>query len=86
MHDVLLHRKAHSYYQRQDTNTKARLDQAFRRLKVNPFHGPQIKRLVGELSHLYRYRVGELRILYQVHEDLQIVQVKAIGSRGNIYK
>jgi mRNA interferase RelE/StbE len=86
MYSILLHRKAHSFYRRQDAKTKARLDEAFSVLRINPFHGPRIKQLTGELSHLYRYRVGELRILYEIHEDLRVVRVKAIGSRGDIYR
>jgi mRNA interferase RelE/StbE len=66
--------------------TKARLDEAFAHLQEDPFRGTQTKRLSGELSHLYRYRVGQLRILYGIHENQKIVQVKAIASRGDIYK
>ena len=86
MYRVLLHKRAFKDYERQDTKTKARLDEAFEHLQNNPFQGTQIKRLSGKLSYLYRYRVGKLRILYEVHEDIKVVRVKAIESRGDIYK
>jgi mRNA interferase RelE/StbE len=86
MYRVLLHRRAFRDYERQGAKTKARLDESFKHLQEDPFRGTQIKRLSGELSHLYRYRIGQLRILYEVHENQKIVQVKAIASRGDIYK
>ena len=86
MYRVLLHKWAFKDYQRQDPRTRARLDQAFDHLQSDPFHGTQIKRLTGELSHLHRYRVGKLRIIYEIHENLKAVQVKAVESRGDIYK
>ncbi len=86
MYKILLHKRAFKDYERQSAKTKARLDEAFEHLQENPFHGTQTKRLSGELSHLYRYRVGQLRILYEVHENLKIVRIKAIASRGDVYK
>ena len=86
MYRVLLHKRAFKDYERQDPETKARLDGAFEHLQDNPFYGAQIKRLTGELAHLYRYRVGKLRIIYEIHQELKAVQVKAIESRGDIYK
>lgn len=86
MYRVLLHKRGLKDYQRQDEKTQARLDKALDHLSVDPCHGASVKRLSGEISHLFRYRVGSLRIIYEVHEDLKVVQVKAIGSRGNVYK
>lgn len=86
MYRLLLHKRAIKDYQRQDARVKARLTTAFEHLSTNPTAGRHIKRLTGELAHLYRYRVGTLRIIYEVHEDLKIVRVKAITSRGAAYK
>ena len=35
---------------------------------------------------MYRYRPGNLRILYEVHEDIKTIRIKAIEARGSIYK
>ncbi|MDP2728740.1 MAG: type II toxin-antitoxin system RelE/ParE family toxin [Dehalococcoidia bacterium] len=86
MYRVLLHKRALKDYQGQDEKTQARLDKALAHLSVDPCRGASIKRLSGELSHLFRYRVGALRIIYEAHEDLKVVRVKAIGSRGDVYK
>lgn len=86
MYRLLLHKKAVKDYQRQDARVKARLTTAFKHLSTSPTAGRHVKRLTGELAHLYRYRVGKLRIIYEVHEDFKIVRVKAIASRGDAYK
>jgi mRNA interferase RelE/StbE len=58
-----------------------RLAKAFRALEEDPYIG---KRLV-DLS-LYSYRVGDLRIVYNLEEDNLIVLVIDIGPRGDIYR
>ena len=86
MYRVVLHKRALKDYQKQDARTQERLDEALEDLSQHPYKGPSIKRLSGELSDLFRYRVGSLRILYEIHEELRMVRVKAIASRGDIYK
>ncbi len=35
---------------------------------------------------LYRLRIGTLRILFEVNHDEKVVYIRAIDSRGGIYK
>jgi mRNA-degrading endonuclease RelE of RelBE toxin-antitoxin system len=35
---------------------------------------------------MYRYRLGALRILYEIHEEIKTVRIKTIESRGSAYK
>jgi len=42
--------------------------------------------LEGELKDMYRYRLGNLRILYEIHEDIKTIRIKAIEARGSAYK
>ena len=44
-------------------------------LRINPFFGNNIKKLKGEFKDVYRYRIGEYRLFYQVDEK-QILIVK----------
>ena len=37
-------------------------------LRINPFFGKNIKKLKGEFKDVYRYRIGEYRLFYQVAE------------------
>jgi mRNA interferase RelE/StbE len=42
--------------------------------------------LTGELSGLYKFRVGDYRILYEILHDEQILVIHAIGHRREIYR
>lgn len=84
MYKILLHKDALKFYQKQDSKIRKRIEKAFETIKLNPYHGKNIKKMTSEISNLYRYRVGDYRILYEIHKDL--VRVKAIDSRGQIYK
>jgi mRNA interferase RelE/StbE len=86
MYKIELARKAARFYQRADTVTARRLNQAFSRLAEDPFGHYSIKRLRGEFEGSYRLRVGEIRIVYSVDETKKIVYVEVIGYRGNVYR
>ena len=44
------------------------------------------KPLSGKLNHLWRYRVGNYRILAEIQDDKLIVLVVRVGHRSNVYK
>jgi mRNA interferase RelE/StbE len=44
-----------------------------------------VKKLEGE-DELYRIRVGDYRVIYQVRDDVLIVLVVSLGDRKEIYK
>ena len=44
------------------------------------------KSLAGNLSGLWRYRVGDYRILCEICDKELVVYVFAVGHRKNIYK
>ena len=55
-------------------------------LEKTPYHfAKAIKRLSGDLSGLYRYRVGKLRIFYTISEPDKAVYISAIDTRGDAY-
>ncbi len=43
------------------------------------------KPLLADLSGLWRYRVGDYRILCRIEDDKVVVLVLAVGHRRNIY-
>lgn len=53
------------------------------KLIENPYVG---KKLIGDLSPLYRYRVGNYRIIYDVVEKEVVVVVIKIKHRKDAYK
>jgi mRNA interferase RelE/StbE len=43
------------------------------------------KPLRGDLGGLYRYRIGDYRVIYQVIRDEIIIDVVRIGHRKDVY-
>jgi mRNA interferase RelE/StbE len=64
---------------------RKRIHLALRRLEVDPC-GPGTKALRGRLEGLTRYRVGDCRIIYRIHDDRLHVYVIRMGSRQDIYR
>lgn len=54
-------------------------------LRNNPFFGPNIKKLKGELSGLYRYRLGDYRLFYKIDDKRIIVFILNISVRKDAY-
>ena len=44
------------------------------------------KALVGNLSHLWRYRVADYRLICEIQDEKILVTVLRIGHRKEIYK
>ena len=85
MYEVLLSRQAQKYYERVDSDTASRLNQCLDILVVSPFGGGDIKPLKGRKG-TYRFRVGDLRVIYEVDAGRKKVKVLTILPRGQAYK
>ena len=56
------------------------------RLRSNPYYGPNIKRLRGELSAVFRYRVGDCRLFYSMDAQRDTVFVLDPVHRKHAYR
>ena len=54
-------------------------------LKGNPYYGNNIKKLKGNYAGLYRYRLGDYRLIYSIDEDEQIVFMLHAVQRKDAY-
>ncbi|MDY6974155.1 MAG: type II toxin-antitoxin system RelE/ParE family toxin [Thermodesulfobacteriota bacterium] len=86
MYKIELSRKSAKFYQKADTAIVKRLNLAFSRLAEDPFQRYNIKKLSGELKGSYRLRLGDMRIIYSVDEEKNIIYIEVIGFRGDVYK
>ena len=86
MYEVLVSHEADKYYKKQDRDTKRRINKCIDNLCREPLFGPHIKKLHGELEGKHRYEVGGIRIVYGVDTKSRSVEIKAIRSRGDVYK
>ena len=62
------------------------VDYVYPILRNNPYFGSNIKRLKGQLSEFYRYRIGDYRLFYKVHEEEVIVFIVDFSHRKSAYK
>jgi mRNA interferase RelE/StbE len=77
--NLLIAGPAQKELQKLPQNDLERIKQALLAMRVNPFHG-DIKRLHGT-PIVWRRRVGNYRIIYDLYFDRQVIIVKAILRR-----
>ena len=67
-------------------DVRRRIRAAIDRLEVDP-RPPGITRLAGESPvPRWRIRVGDYRVIYEIHDDRLLVLVIRIGHRGRVYR
>jgi len=82
---VVLSKSAAKYLQRLDRKMIVRIRRCFLNLEQNPLAGGDIKPISGEDDY-FRYRVGDLRIIYFLNLTKRRVEITTILSRGQAYK
>jgi mRNA interferase RelE/StbE len=85
MYKVELSREARRFFERAAATLQRRLDKCFDQLKANPRNAAAAKPLAGKFKGLYRYRVGDYRIIYRVDEQRRMVFVLRIAHRSEAY-
>jgi mRNA interferase RelE/StbE len=85
MYSVELSREAQLFYAQSDKTITKKLDRCFESLEKNPRAGNNVKALKGPLAGSYRYRVGDLRVVYTINDQELIVLVITIAKRSNVY-
>lgn len=83
--EIILTRPAEKIYENTGKEMKKRLDNCFEELEKDPLYGNNIKPLTGKLKGLYRYRVGDWRVVYRIFRETNVVEIIAILPRGNAY-
>ena len=80
--------KVEIFIKRLDRATQARINIAFEYIVRSPFQHENpttIKPLHGKKKGLYRYRIGDLRFIYQVDREERLIHIVQIDNRGDIY-
>ena len=81
---VIIHRKAEKILKRLDGDTLEQIRRAIRGLAIEP-RPEGVKKLAG-YDTLYRLRVGGWHIIYAIEEEMVIVLVLEISTRGGAYR
>jgi len=75
MFKIILSKNANKVYNSLDKKTEKRFTNAFKTVSKNPYFGKNIKKLKGKLEGLYRYRLGQYRIVYEIKKNVRIVAI-----------
>lgn len=86
MFKVELSREAQRFYQRCDKVVAKKLARCFKALERNPRAGNNIKALKGPFEGAYRYRLGDLRVVYTIDDQEVTVFVITIAKRSDVYE
>ncbi len=85
MYRVELSREAQRFLERCDQATAKKLARCFAALEADPRAGNNVKPLKGPFAGAYRYRVGDLRVIYTINDLSITVSVIAIAKRSDAY-
>ena len=77
-------RSAAKAYSRMDPVLQRRVDRVFHRLGETPRHAGVIR--LQSADELYRVRIGDLRLLFSVEDQILLVLIVKIGHRGSVYR
>jgi mRNA interferase RelE/StbE len=86
MYKVELSREAQRFYERCDKIVSRKLARCFEALEKNPRVGNNVKALKGRLAGSYRYRLGDLRVVYTINDQAVTVYVITIAKRSDVYE
>jgi mRNA interferase RelE/StbE len=67
-----------------DVQLQQRLNNAFEKLSENPRRSGAEK--MSGFDKRYRFRVGDYRIVYEIHDTVLLVLILAVGDRKEIYR
>ena len=82
VYDIEFSETALRQFKKLDKGLQKRIITTLERIRFRP--GPYVTKLVGDKG--YRLRVGDYRVLMDIHEDKMIILVLKVGHRKNIYK
>jgi len=70
-----------------DVKLKGRILQAFTEILQKPKEpkGNTLKPLTNDMSGLWRYRIGNYRLIYRPEDSPRLITMLDIGPRGRMY-
>ena len=84
LHKVRWKRSARKELKKLDKQVVLRILQAVKKLSEDPLKSGS-KKLVGSDS-IYRLRVGDYRIIYNIESSVLTIEIIKVGHRGQVYR
>jgi mRNA interferase RelE/StbE len=86
MYEIFLHPDAQKFYAKADKALAKKIARCLQQLEQTPRSHPNVKLLKGDYAGLYRYRLGDYRVIYSVEDEIVQVFVVAIAHRSEVYE
>jgi len=86
MYKIELSQEAQRFYERCDKPIAKKLARCFQSLEKDPRQSNNVKPLKGKFAGAYRYRLGELRVVYTINDSAVTVFVITIAKRSDVYE
>lgn len=86
MFEVILSPESQAFYTAADPPLARKLARCFAQLEREPRRHNNIKRLTGNLAGLFRYRIGDWRVIYRIVDSARQVNVLLIAHRSEVYE
>ncbi len=86
MYFVELSQHSQKFIEKLEIYIKNRVETTLKRLENNPV--PSDSKFIGrddENNKIFRYRIGDYRCLYSVHEDRKYILIIKIDKRPRVY-
>ena len=74
------------FYNRCEKPIAKKLARCFQSLEKDPRQGNNVKPLKGKFAGSYRYRLGDLRVVYTINGSAVTVFVITIAKRSDVYE
>lgn len=85
MYEIIISKSAKKKLQSLSQKDRVRISEKIIRLGKDPDDVTlDVKRLVGQ--RYFRLRVANWRVIFDRQDELKIISVEKIGSRGDVYK
>lgn len=85
MYKILFTRLAKKQLQKISSVYLIRIETKLKELQQNPFTVSNVKKLEGSKT-LYRLRIGDIRIIYNVNTKQILIEIIEIEKRNDVYK
>jgi len=83
--EIQLSTRAYKFFKKIPRDVYIRLINKIEELAENPFP-TGVKRIFGREEKLFRIRVGDYRILYEIFPDKKVILIVNIDKRSKVYK
>jgi len=84
---LLLHKNVSKFLEKCTAKQKESIKQKLALLQSDPRHHTQLDiKIMQDYDELYRLRVGQYRLIYQIKDDELLIFIISMGNRGDVYK